>query len=390
MINNSVNWLYVLEDDLHPSVLSANVTHLSGPSGYSNNLKNHTQTFRPYFVNVVGRSSQEAKTILIQLINVSNVIYRYLIGIKGTSSGDLSSNQMRQLYSKTLVQLEVLLDFCVKFDELISETLPLTTYSISDTRIHLRKKLDSLRNRLSKSEVDRQLGELILVGLKQLIIRRELKRSEAEYANLILDQLGKLTSFFTFEVENLLYQYEFNTPEFFNYCARGCDTLLLDTPSLHTQLEILIGLEDRMNGLPSRTKTRWASKDESIQNQLRVFLKEKKTYIQQRLDLRRAEISDSKLSDEADRALINLPVTQLGLFIRLSMEKGIIPNEDVGKTFAYYAQHFRTPKTPFISAESLQKKSTNVEYATANKLKSHLIGMVNWLNEHYNAQHGQN
>ncbi|VTP91613.1 hypothetical protein [Sphingobacterium daejeonense] len=47
MSNNSVNWLYVLEDDLHPNVLTANVKQFSESSDYSINLKNHTQTFRP-------------------------------------------------------------------------------------------------------------------------------------------------------------------------------------------------------------------------------------------------------------------------------------------------------------------------------------------------------
>ncbi|VTP91609.1 hypothetical protein [Sphingobacterium daejeonense] len=310
--------------------------------------------------------------------------------MNGSWNEHLFSSQMRQLYCQTLVQLEILLEFCGKFDDLVASTLPLTTYSISDTRIQLRYKLNALRDKILKSEIEVQLGDLILSGLKQLITRQELKKSEAEYANLIIDKLGKLSCFSTFEVENVLYQYDFNTPEFFNYCAKGCDNLLIDTPSLHAQFEILIGLEDRMNGLPPRTKARWISKDESIREQLRTFLKEKKGYLQQRIELRRTEVEDQKLLEEVDRQLVNLPVTQLGLFIRLFMEKGIIPKEDVGKTFAYYAQHFRTPKTPFISAESLQKKSTNIEYATAHKLKGHLIGMVNWLNENCNTQPGQN
>src|SRR5690606_17688153 len=117
----------------------------------------------------------------------------------------------------------------------------------------------------------------------------------------------------------------------------------------------------------------------SVRDQLRDFFREKKQYIQQRIELRRLEIQDSRLVEEADRMQINLPVAQFGLCIRLFMEKGLLPKEDVGKTFSYYARYFRTPKTPFISAESLQKKSTDVEFAAAKKMKGHLIGMVNWL-----------
>src|SRR5690606_3831586 len=357
MSNNSVAWLYVLEEDLHPTVLTANVEKFLGSYDYSISLKNNTRTFRPYFVHLVGRSKQEARILLIQLINVSNAIHHYLVGMAQLWNDHVFSNQMRQLYCQILIQLEVLLEFCGKFDNLIS-SLPLTAYSISEIRIQLRLKLEILTKKVSTSDIDTQLSELMLKGLKQLIRRKELKKSEAEYADLIIDQLGKLTSFCTFEIENLLYQYDFNSPEFFNYCVKGCNNLLSDTPSLHGQLEILIGLEDRLNGLPLRTTSRWLRRDESIHEQLRKFLKEKKMFLQQRLELRRAELEDQKLLEQADRQLINLPVTQFGLFIRLFMENGILPQEDVGKTFAYYAHHFRTPKTPFISAESLQKKST--------------------------------
>lgn len=125
--------------------------------------------------------------------------------------------------------------------------------------------------------------------------------------------------------------------------------------------------------------------DVSIREQLRVFLKEKKAYLNQRMELRRSEIEDHKLTEDNDRMEVNVPVTQLGLLVRLFIERGILPKEDVGRTFAHYARHYRTPKTSFISAESLQKKSTNIEYSTANKVKGHLIGMVNWLNEHHNT-----
>src|SRR5690606_10988817 len=126
-------------------------------------------------------------------------------------------------------------------------------------------------------------------------------------------------------------------------------------------------------------------KDKSVREQIRTLLAQKKQNIQQRIGLRRLEVQDAKLSDKTERAQVNLPVAQSGLLIRLFMEKGLLPKEEIGKTLAYYARHFSTPKTPFISAESLQKKSTEVEFSTAKKMKGHLIGMVNWLNEHYNV-----
>jgi hypothetical protein len=179
-------------------------------------------------------------------------------------------------------------------------------------------------------------------------------------------------------MENFLYRYDFNTPAFFNFMVKKINSQLLDTPNLHTQLETLIAFEDRINGLLLIRELRWSVKDESIREQLRNFAKEKKLYIRERIKLRRVAMQDNKMSEESDRMQVNLPVAQFGLFIRLFIERGILQNEEVGKTFAYYAWHFRTPRTPFISAESLQKKSTDIDFSTAKKMKGHLISMVNW------------
>lgn len=385
MRGNFTHWLYELEENLHPNVLIKIVTHHSVLLRHSDELNKYTKQFRPHFINLVSRSRPETRAILLQLTIVSNAIHIYMVCMgRGWNNHPLSS-QVNQFYRQTLTILEALLEFCGRFDKQTISELPLTTYSIHNVRIELRKRLCDLQNIVPTSDVDPILADLVLSGLKLLIERKEITRYDAEYASIILEELEKLHPYNTIELENLLYQYDFNTPAFFNYCAKCCNRLIVDTPSLHEQLEILIGLEDRISVLPSRSPSRWLVEDKSIREQIRVLLAEKKQYIQQRIELRRLEIQDNKLIEGTDRMQVNLPVAQFGLFIRLFMEKGLLPKEEVGKTFAYYARHFSTPKTPFISAESLQKKSTDVEFSTAKKMKGHLIGMVNWLNEHYNV-----
>lgn len=385
MRGNYISWLYVLEKDFHPNVLIKISEHHLGFTRYFENLKESIQRFRPYFLSLVGSSKSKKKAILLQLTIVSNTIHNYMVGMTGSWNEYPFSTQIHQLYRQTLIILESLLEVSERFDRHILSDLPLTAYSIPSIRMELRRKLRDLHTLVFRSDIDPVLGELVLNKLKLLIERKGMSRSDADYASLILKELKKLQPFTTVEVENLLYQYDFNTPAFFNYCAKCCNSLMVETPSLHEKLEILIGLEDRISILPARCTSRWMAGDESIREQIRTLLAEKKQYIQQRIELRRLEIQDCKLSEQTDRMLVNLPVAQFGLFIRLFMEKGLLPKEEVGKTFAHYARHFRTPRTPFISAESLQKKSTDVEFSTAKKMKGHLIGMVNWLNEHYNV-----
>jgi hypothetical protein len=68
----------------------------------------------------------------------------------------------------------------------------------------------------------------------------------------------------------------------------------------------------------------------------------------------------------------------------MQIEKGILVKENLGDLFKFFATHFYTPNAEYISADSLQKKSTDVEFATAQKLKGQLIGMLNWLNTNFN------
>ncbi|MCT1533007.1 hypothetical protein M3B46_18545 [Sphingobacterium daejeonense] len=384
MEGESIHWLYKLEDSLHPSNLNAY-------EGYdvllrlAIDLEKEIKLFRSFFIEQLAASKKVARIYLMQLIEVSNKIYDYLTKMSALWTKGRFPNYIRNIYRQVLSLLGSLMEMCGGFDREIQLGLPITNYSLSNIRIMLNQKFEVVRKQIGNSNIDKQLRELLLSGIQSHIRKKEMKKSDLDYACLILDRLEYSESYSTSEMENLLYQYDFNTPTFFNYCIINCNRVLLDTPSLHEQMEILIGFEDRINGLPRRTTLRWMPEDISIREQLRVFLKEKKAYLHQRMELRRSEIEDHKLTEDNERMEVNVPVTQLGLLVRLFMERGILPKEDVGRTFAHYARHYRTPKTPFISAESLQKKSTNIEYSTANKVKSHLIGMVNWLNEHHNT-----
>lgn len=254
-----------------------------------------------------------------------------------------------------------------------------------NVRLLLRQRLDILQRKIIITDIDEELSSLLFKGLQMLISKKGISRAEVSYTIALMDSLKATDSLNTSVLEDLLCQLDFNTPTFFNYWINYCNKLLDDEPNLHRQKEILIGMEDRFNGLSPKEKMRCVVDDESICVQLKEFLKEKKSYVNQRIKLRRAELRDNKLAESGGRILFNLSVAQFGLLIRLFIESGLLLKEDIRGTFAHFSAHFRTPKTAVMSAESLQKKSTDVEFAVARKIKGVLIGMVNWLNEHYNT-----
>ncbi len=341
--------------------------------------------FLSSFTEIIGDSAKKAKIALSQLILTANKIYGNLKNITKTNVPIERYSYIRKIYIEMLSIIDSLLNDCERLNEKLLRELPLTKYSSFVGKDLFKKDLAILKSKIHSSCINHDLSKLVLGTLRNVIEKKEIKRGELKYAMLILQELLNLENLETEKIENILIQYDFNSPKFFNYCAKNCLLQATENISLHTQMEVLISLEERLNIIPQKRFLKLTMEDESIRRQLKNFYKEKKESLKERMELRRNEILDSKLWQDNEKALINLSVPQMGLIIRLFMEQGIIPREDVGKTFSYYAKHFRTPHASFISAESLQKKSTDVEFATAKKMKSQLIGMVNWLNEHYNT-----
>lgn len=378
-------WLFKIEKVFCPLEYSDHKNMMVIQTEFLELLKTKMIYFLSSFTEIIGTTTKKAKTAMSQLILTSDKIYSYLITISKIKIRIEKSLEVRNLYLQILSIIESLLDDCEKLNEKLLRELSLTRYASFVGKGIFKNNVEIVRSRLKKKSLDPSLIQVIINGMVSIVQRKEIKRGELKYGYMILGKLLNIDLLISEKVQDLLITYDFNSPEFFNYYAKRCSDLLLQNSSLHFQMELLIAMEDHLNEIPMSSGQRFKLDDESIREQLKIFYREKKDNIKQRIELRRSEIQDSKLWEENEKAQINLPVPQIGFLIRLFMEQGLIPKEDIGKTFSYYAKHFRTPNTSFISADSLQKKSLDVEFSTARKMKGHLIGMVNWINEHYNT-----
>ncbi|WP_312338109.1 hypothetical protein [Sphingobacterium sp.] len=378
-------WLFKIEEVFCPLEYSDHNNMMINQTEFLELLKINMINFLSSFTEIIGTATKKAKTAMSQLILTSDKIYTYLINISKIKFVSEKSSDIRKLYLQILSIIESLLDDCEKLNEKLLRELPLTKYASFIGKGIFKNNVEIVKQKLVKASLSLDLIQVIINGMISVVQRKKVKRGELRYAYMILGRLLNIEHLTSENVEDLLIEYDFNSPKFFNYLAKRCTDLMLQNTSLHFQMELLISMEDNLNEIPQTSSWRFKLDDESIREQLKDFYREKKGNINQRIELRRSEILDAKLWEENEKAQINLPVPQIGFLIRLLMEQGIIPKEDIGKTFSYYAKHFRTPTTSFISADSLQKKSLDVEFSTAKKMKGHLIGMVNWINEHYNT-----
>lgn len=390
MKKKSIGWLYELENNLHPHNLLASLHEKVEPHDLTDRLEKDVRAFRSSFADKLGSSRKSAATALLQVTLSSDVIHGFLTRMAPTWNRLPQACRIRKIYRSTLGVLESLLGDCSRLDARLVSRIPLTASSRSTTKMLLKKRMTPLLRRTGMADMDHELYQILATGLRRIAERKGLSCLDVAYVHSLLDGLDSLSVFDSESVEELLYRMDFNTPSFFTYWTKQVNTAIADSSGLHRQLETLIGFEERFHDRRPRRSARFLTGDESIHVQLTKFLTEKKGYIHQRIALQREEVQDGRLAESEDRVPFNLPVAQLGLFIRLLMDNGTLPKDDIAATFGYFARHFRTPKTPFISAESLQKKSTDAEPATVSKLKGHLIAMLNQLNKYGNGsdRHG--
>lgn len=321
--------------------------------------------------------------VLTDLTGLSNQGYLYLTRYASLWKDQPGAANIRRLYQDVINRVNKLFETVAAYNKASLAEVPYSFLDLPSIVQRMKIQFNNLESHLSAATIEPELNTIILKALFSFIRNRNLSRRHVLYFDHLFEILASQPELTTEIVKDRLYAINFNQPEFFMYWIKGFERLLLDESDLHEQLEILIRAQDHLQSLRKELKLHFLDKEEPISIELKQYLMEKKETINQLIQLRRDRARDAEISKLASRVKINLPVAQLALFIRLQLEKGILIKENIGKTFSFYAAHFYTPQTENISPESLQKKSTDIEYATAQKLKAILISMINWLNENF-------
>lgn len=376
-----LNWV---EDNIHPKKLTNSVLTEADIISLKEGFTAEVISFRKIVFKQLIFFRKEAANNMKQLITVSDSIHHYLNRLASAWKPCESAPQIKSLYIDMLNSLEIQLEDMARLAPKIHRKIPVTRYSMPQLMMGLKEQYKVFSCRLDNMPVEENLKTILQKGLFQLVHKKEISLSNADYCRHLMNVIISADNLDTQSIKVLLLLNGFNLPEFYYYCISGYRDALDNIPGLHEQLVMLMTEQDKLNNLPQVIKTNMLPGVVPIGEQLRGFLSEKKQYIDEMLKLRRVILQDDMLAKSMTRLKVNMPVAQFGLFIRVQIEKGLLLKENIGELFNFFAAHFYTPQTMFISPESLRKKSTDVEFSTAQKLKAHLIAMLNWLNENYN------
>lgn len=376
-----LNWV---EDNIHPQKLTNSVLTEADVIYLKEGFKAEVKSVRKTVIKQLIFCKKEAANNMKQLVLISDSIHHYLSRLAPAWNQGESAPQVKTIYIDMLNSLEIQLEDMARLAPKIHRKIPVTRYSLPELMMGLKEQYRIFSRRLDNIAVDENLKAILLKGLFQLIHKKEINLLNADYCQHLMNVVTSANTLDTQSLRTLLLLNGFNPPEFYYYCISEYRDTLDNIPGLHEQLAMLMTERDKLKNLPHIIKTNMLPGVVPIGEQLQGFLSEKKHHISEMLKLRRVILQDDILAKSMTRLKINMPVAQFGLFIRVQIEKGLLQKENIGELFNFFATHFYTPQTMFISPESLRKKSTDVEFSTAQKLKSNLIAMLNWLNENYN------
>ena len=332
--------------------------------------------------------TNERKINTYELINLitdlSNTINEYLIKFTKIWQKHPMATRIRQSYLSTCGSLEDLLDVLAKRFPKIAAQTAYTHYAIFRVKQELRLLAVAAKQHLQGQSIELNITTIFSDGLSFLINQRNLKRGDDYYIRKLVEAIVKKQFTDPAQVIDFLIANDFNLPDFFLFCLEQWNAMLTEQDGLIEQKQKLLDLKSHLYDLSISFGLKSPWDKHRLHNELNKFLSEKYTLVKERLKISRQLLEAEGYRPNSKRVLINLSVAQLGLFLRMQVEKGVLAKEHIGELFAFYARHFYTPNTDFISPESLQKKSSVVEHATARKLKALLISMLNWLNTNYN------
>lgn len=336
-----------------------------------------------YLSDTMSLKASVIKARLTHVTLLSNKVYKAFL-MYGKYAHFSSFELEREYYKSILSFIQQALEYAVRFSPRLMQELYITSFKLSGLKPIYNQKLKQVVNKLSSGDADEDFILLVHQELLSLLKRKYILLAEFSCAMLLMDALLKSPEINNQMLEKILIEHEFNSSAFYDYCiGRSMEIIYIDS-SLHSQVENVISFQEKLKSFSKKSTWKFDHKNKSILEDLSDFFMQIKQSIKERIDTRRSEVLDGKLVEEHDKVEINLSVAQLGFLLRLFIDREILPTDNISRTYAFFAKHFRTKSAAFISRDSLIKKSTSVEFSTARKLKWHFIEIINSINKSHN------
>ncbi len=252
------------------------------------------------------------------------------------------------------------------YNKLLQEKLSAAIASI-DTN-YLQTQVDGSLLNIIKYPIQKFLDTPGRINFRKALYFQEITREVIELPHFYSDHdLVK-------RLHELLHSFNFNSPEYVNYCMRTLEQKLLAKETTQNRIELLEYYIKTINQLPLKVNSVLIPNLASVCDQMLIWINEEYKYLLSSQHNISLQDEITKRNKGMIKIKTSFSVPQLAAFLRIMIEKGVITNETNIEVLRFMAQNVATPHADVISEESLKNKFYNIEPGTIGQMREFFSG----------------
>lgn len=393
MHNYSKNLQHFVAFSIAPSKLMERSLNMADFKIWKASVRNFTEELKFRLdTRFLGDEAEEAKKNSMRnlqelLVAQNDKINDYLFTERPLWSGHTDFREIKAMYVYSQSQLDHLLNYmATSYPPYFNDQVK---YSSSQLRLVVpaaKSKVHTLKHFLDMHLVDPDLIDLMSKDMSQLLTAKKYSPGQHHYVLSIADTLLTSRKVSTRALITELMRHNFNTSAFYKYITERFHARLITLGGLHKQLELIALEKDELFRAREVTELKFINQRPTISLDFLNYLNEKHQHTNELMEIKRQELKDRFDPDHLRRILLNTSVPQLGLFIRLLIEKDIVQQAKMADLFKFFSSNFYTKNANFISAKSLQDKSTSVRLPDALRLYRFFKNSMEWLEVNFHVK----
>ncbi|MEX2232235.1 MAG: hypothetical protein WD824_08750 [Cyclobacteriaceae bacterium] len=255
----------------------------------------------------------------------------------------------------------------------------------NNTRIRRLKEKFNRMVEICAGRLDGTLYTILTRAMGQLLetTSGKVDARAFDYLDMLIQEIvevaGEGSSGQSESIEALLWQYNFNSRQYFLYYIKRISVKEKEEETILGKLELLAHELKKVNQAVIERNVQYTSKYPSLQDVVGNWVKEELAFLRTKQQLT-ITLADPETQIPHDfKIALDLSVAQFSCLIRALMEKKLVLNTNLTELAVFLSSAFVTKRSENISVGSFRKKYYNLEEGTKKSVIDSLNKVIDWL-----------
>ena len=378
----------LIKDEVNPVTLAQIAPSEHQLKAWLDFVANEKERICGRFREMAFRSNADTETILnymgihqLALISISNLLTDF-----GSKKILLQLPEIRSFHLDIARMLENMLVYIEKYiPDYFDHQLPNTNYCAGVFRSEFKDTLGQLQQLNTRPDIDKALLHLAVQPLKDFI-EQDVRTSYKDLGYLkelsrhlisLIDTDADVD--INWEIMMVLLFLDFNDPRFSLHASRRLNDQIAQLPTMNDKLDYLHWYMNAIENLKSKPGYSYIPSLPPLREQIIAPIKASYQYLHGRTQITNG-VPVGQKRQNGIKIKTALSVTELAVFTKLFIKKGLIINGSQIEVIRFIADHYTSMKVEEISEESLRSKFYNTEVSAVDAVKGILIEFMNLLN----------